>query len=87
MQAYKPKLGDLVRIKLKLRETTLYEGLLIDSIHDRPSDPGIYKILVFDSYRTGRFADPEPTRWFDLRNNVSTTIELIQELEKSNVTE
>ena len=87
MQAHKPKAGDLVRIRLRSSETTLYAGLLIDSIHDRPSDPGIYKILVFDSYRTGRFADPEPARWFDLSNNTSITIELIQELEKSNVTE
>ena len=76
-----------MRIRLRSSEVTLYEGLLIDSIHDSSRDPGIYKILVFDSYRTGRFADPEATRWFDLRNNVSLTIELIQELEKSNVAE
>jgi hypothetical protein len=83
MQAYKPKLGDLVRIKSKLNKITLYIGLLIDSIHDSSTDPGLHKILVFASYRP---ASPKTAHWFDL-NNSNITIELIQSLEKSNTIE
>jgi hypothetical protein len=82
--------GDLVNIRLKSNGAVLYSGLVIAAIaaiYDHSKDPGIYKILVFDSYRKNQYEESEVTRWFDFKNNRSFSIDLIQRLEKSNVTE
>lgn len=79
--------GDLVNIRLKSNGVVLYSGLVIAAIYDHSKDPGIYKILVFDSYRKNQYEESEVTKWFDFKNNRSLFIDLIQRLEKSNVTE